>query len=236
MSKAFSNKVHAHYYTDKKYKLSSETADENDVVVKEMNCSSYKEKGLLCDKCYNERLLGKMHKMPTNEKRLAFMNYQINLYDNPLTWLKETKDFLFEMDSNEGYLEYKEHDVYMQICVQGIEQINKKNAEKEQSETPAVGPKLIWRKSPEEFFTLFSALYENGFFDLRSGNNDEKSVAELLYRTFQVNSKIGDKKEYSQNTFLQNFKSTSHLQTESKENIELKNNILAFLKSLPSHT
>ena len=236
MAIGFSNKVYAHYFTEKKYKLSTEAADENDVVIKEINCSAYKEKGGLCDKCYNERLLEKMHKMPTNEKRLTFMNYQVNLYDNPLAWLKEAKDFLFEMDSSEGYLDYKEHDVYMQICVQGIAQLENKNKEKEAIESGSGGPKLVWRKNPELFFTLFSAMYEEGYFNIKSGNNDEKQVAEILYRTFQVNSKIGDRKEYSQSTFLQNFKSTSQLQSESQENIVLKNNILKFLKFFPDQS
>ena len=232
MAIGFSSKVFAKYFTEKIFKIPTEESGDNDVIVDEMGCSTFRENGILCEKCYNESLLKKMHTMHTNDKRVEFINHQLNLYKNPLQWLREMKDFLFEMDSDEGYLDYKEHQVYMQICTQGIDQIIKQDAVKQAAETLDIGLKLIWRKSPDLFYILFSSLYEEGFFNLKSGNNDEKAVAEILNRTFQVNAKIGERKEHAPNTFLQNFKGTSQLQTESKENIDLKNNVLAFLKSI----
>jgi hypothetical protein len=92
--------------------------------------------------------------------------------------------------------------------------------------------KINWDDEPELFFLLFSSLYELGFINTKKGNNDLQAVSALLYKTFKVRKKIGQRDEYSEMSFIQNMKKTAIVQTDVLENVQLRERIIEFLKTL----
>jgi hypothetical protein len=92
--------------------------------------------------------------------------------------------------------------------------------------------KIIWKKSPDLFFLLFSALLDEGFISTKKNRTDELQTSRILYNTFAVMPKTHEKDKYTFNTFYQNIKSSGALQKESRHNSNLKIKIAKFLKSL----
>jgi hypothetical protein len=100
------------------------------------------------------------------------------------------------------------------------------------SDNSSVNLKIIWKKSPDLFFLLFSALIEEGYISTKRHRTDEYKTAKVLYDFFEVIPKLHEKKKYTFNTFYQNIKSSGGLQKEIKHNIHLKNRIIKFIRTL----
>jgi hypothetical protein len=97
---------------------------------------------------------------------------------------------------------------------------------------PTESEKIIWKRSPELFFILFSAMIEERYIGTRKNRVVELQTAKKLYDAFYVLPKSHDKKEYTFNTFYQNIKSSGNLMKDIKYNILLKSKISKFLKTL----
>ncbi len=95
-----------------------------------------------------------------------------------------------------------------------------------------VDAKIIWKKSPDLFFLLFSALMDEGYISTKKHRADEYKTAKVLYNCFEVMPKLHEKKTYTFNTFYQNIKSSGGLQKEIRHNIVLKNRIIKFIRTL----
>jgi hypothetical protein len=78
-------------------KIFKQPSDKNispfDVVVDVNSCGIFKEKGILCDKCFHQELIDKLESFSTLE-RLDFIGHQISLYPNPSDFLKRLYAFL----------------------------------------------------------------------------------------------------------------------------------------------
>lgn len=100
------------------------------------------------------------------------------------------------------------------------------------TDNSSVSLKIIWKKSPDLFFLLFSALIDEGYISTKKHRTDEYKTAKVLYECFEVIPKVHVKKKYAFNTFYQNLKSSGGLQKEIKHNIQLKNRIIKFIRTL----
>ena len=118
------SKLEKKYFDSKIYKTLDEELDIYDVKVNTQKCGSFKREKVLCDNCYNLALVEKMLEF-TSLNRLDFINYQINLQENPLDWLSRLSAFLYD---NEDSFEYdvKAHLEFQQIVHQGIDQLKGK--------------------------------------------------------------------------------------------------------------
>ncbi len=195
-------------------------------VVLERGCSELRKGNGLCYDCYSSALIDSMRGQTLN-KALDFINHQVNLYENPLQFMKDLQDFWTEVDASAHNINYDVYYRYKLIIEQGIQQLS------EPKKNEPIFQKVVWQRDPDLFYMLFSAMYEEGFFNIKKGSNDLKPVAETLYKAFQINPKIGNKEEHSFNTFHQNFKPTGSRQSDVRENVELRKKIVAFLKTLP---
>lgn len=97
---------------------------------------------------------------------------------------------------------------------------------------PPDNKKIIWKKSPELFFLLFSALLEENYISTKIKRADEYHTAKVLYESFYVLPKTNDKSQYTFNSFYQNIKSSGSLQKDNKSNQRLKEKIRKFLKTI----
>ena len=92
--------------------------------------------------------------------------------------------------------------------------------------------KIIWKKSPDLFFLLFSALIEEDFISTKKNRIDEYQTAKILYNIFSVLPKAHEKNKYTFNTFYQNIKSSGALQKENRHNRLMKAKIAKFINTL----
>jgi hypothetical protein len=121
------------YFDEKIYLTGTDNAANYDIVVDEKGCSSFKEDGVLCDKCFNSALLEKMQDFGSLE-RLDFINYQLNKYKDPLDWLKRMKALLYDNEDEFRSFNYKIYLEFQQIIDAGIRQLNEPKNQTKRSE------------------------------------------------------------------------------------------------------
>ncbi len=121
------------YFPEKKYKLTGENdITEFDLVPDVNRCSSYKKEGIYCDSCFNQELIDKLESFSSLE-RLDFINHQINLYPDPLDYLKRLAAFLNDNGENFGSFSYSTVEEYKQIVRRGIQQLTQKETKPKES-------------------------------------------------------------------------------------------------------
>ena len=112
------------YFPNKYYLNSTANASKFDVVVNESRCKKFQKEGKLCDKCFNDTLIDKMQKLSSLE-RLDFVNYQLNLYEDPVDYLKRLYAFLNDNVDNFDSIYYSVAHELQQIALDGIKQLTK---------------------------------------------------------------------------------------------------------------
>lgn len=112
------------YYEIKKNLINTNNSNEFDLVI---NCGEFKKNGEVCDGCFNTAIIKKMQEI-NSLKRIDFINYQLNKYDDKLDWLKRTLALINDneeefSDNSKIYLEYEK------ILRNGIYQLSDKKTE-----------------------------------------------------------------------------------------------------------
>lgn len=122
------------YFDEKVYVTDKEHLGEFDVYLDEQRCSRFRDKGELCDSCFNSALIEKMQEF-SSWNRIDFMNYQINKYKDPLDWLKRMKALLYDNEDAFDSFNYKMYLEYQKIVDGGIAQLSepKKSTKNKQS-------------------------------------------------------------------------------------------------------
>lgn len=106
------------YFPVKKFKLvSDKDITPFDIVVDVNDCGIYKNKGILCDKCFHQELIDKLESLSTLE-RLDFIGHQINLYPNPSDFLKRLYAFLNDNEDSFGSFGYSTVLEFKRIIIQ----------------------------------------------------------------------------------------------------------------------
>jgi hypothetical protein len=123
------------YFEEKHYLKVGEDANKFDILVNEDRCSTFRENGILCEKCYNEALIERMQEYSSLE-RLDFINYQLNKYSDPLDWLKRTHALLNDNEEQFGSFNYKIYLEFQNILEQGIRQLSEKKEAKKEKKNP----------------------------------------------------------------------------------------------------
>lgn len=121
MSKRFLSKE---YFPEKHYQTSNSDGSKFDIVVNEKRCSQFKESGILCDKCFNQAIIDKIQEL-TSLDILDFLNHQLNLYENPIDFLKRLAAFLNDNEDNFSSFNYSMVSELRQITESGIEQLSR---------------------------------------------------------------------------------------------------------------
>lgn len=146
------------YYEEKHFVKAGDTADQFDVVINEQSCSEFREKGVLCEKCFNEGLIEKMQEFSSLD-RLSFLNYQVNLYSDPIDWLKRTLALLNDNEETFSSFNYKLYLNYIELIEGGIRQLSEpkesKKVKQHNSESEFVNTERI-----EELKTMTSSTFD----------------------------------------------------------------------------
>ena len=134
------------YYEEKYYLKAGEPAEKFDIIIDENRCSVFREKGKLCEKCFNKAVIDKMQEFSSLE-RLDFINYQLNKYSIPIDWLRRTHALLNDNEAEFDSLNYKVYLEYQNILESGIRQLSEpkeaKKDEKKQTHPEFVNPDRI---------------------------------------------------------------------------------------------
>lgn len=117
------------YFDEKHYIRTGEPADKFDIVINENKCGEFKKNGLLCEKCFNEAVIGKMQEFSSLE-RADFLNYQINKYSDALDWLKRANALITDNEDEFGSFNYKIYLEYQHMIASGIEQLSQNSGTK----------------------------------------------------------------------------------------------------------
>jgi len=123
------------YFEEKHYIKLGDNADKFDIVIDETKCSVYREKGILCEKCFNESMIKKMQEFSALE-RLDFINYQVNKYSDHLGWLRGMRALLYDTEDEFGGFNYKMYLEYQQIIEAGISQLSNPEPNNKTEEIP----------------------------------------------------------------------------------------------------
>ncbi len=126
MSNQFLNKE---YFPIKHYKSNNDSTSNFDIEFEETSCNSFRKNKQVCDACFNYALIEKMQYLSSLEK-LDFINYQLNLYKDPLDYLKRMNAFLNDNEDNFDSFNYSMVLDYKNIVTQGIEQLSEKKVPK----------------------------------------------------------------------------------------------------------
>jgi hypothetical protein len=122
------------YYEEKHFIKAGEPAEKFDVVIDEKKCSAFREKGILCEKCFNEAVIEKMQEFSSLD-RLPFLNYQLNKYSDPLDWLKRTHALLNDNEESFRSFNYKIYLEFQQMIEGGITQLSDSSQKKKKKTT-----------------------------------------------------------------------------------------------------
>ena len=117
------------YFPEKHYKDNNSSTSSFDIIFDKNSCSSFKKNNEICNRCFNDALIEKMQELSSLEK-LDFINYQLNLYKDPLDYLKRMNAFLNDNEDNFDSFNYSMVIDYRNIVTQGIEQLSESDIPK----------------------------------------------------------------------------------------------------------